>query len=397
MHEWKSFSAVLVLSAGLGACVAGAPDAGDAAGDAADAASEQAVSRNAGPIVVMTRNQYLGADLTQIITAPDPVAFNQAARDALDQIAANRFPERAISLALEIAVLRPDVVGLQEVFDFKLNGANGAPPYRDHLADTLRALALFGQRYDVVAQVQNLATTIPIDFDGDQVPDAGVDVLDRDVILVRHGLAATAVPYASLCARPSLDGGPGCNYQFVARAPTAVGELSIERGFVGVDVTVAGRAYRVVDTHLEVREIDPTSPLSAALQAAQAQELTAVLAASTPADRRLILVGDFNSSPADPITQVGDFTIVPPYIQLAAAGFTDAWRVDPRVREGLSCCQAEDLRNAVSTAVERIDLIWSRERPASVRAELVGSRPFEKTLGGLWPSDHAGVVGHLTF
>jgi hypothetical protein len=46
---------------------------------------------------------------------------------------------------------------------------------------------------------------------------------------------------------------------------------------------------------------------------------------------------------------------------------------------------------------ERIDLVFSRERPASARTDLVGSRPFERTLTGLWPSDHAGVVGRLQF
>src|SRR5262249_47668339 len=106
-------------------------------------------------ITVMTQNQYLGADLTGVITAPNPAALNQALVATLAQIAANNFPERAQALAKEIAGRDPEVVGLQEVFDFTLNGQNGAPPYRDHLVDTLSALAAQGRNYVVGASVQN--------------------------------------------------------------------------------------------------------------------------------------------------------------------------------------------------------------------------------------------------
>lgn len=399
MSMLKELSFAVVLLSPLASCLEAEPDAtaSDPATSDAIAALDTAGSR-ADSLIVMTRNQYLGADLTGVIASPDAATFNREAIAALDQVAANRFPERAFSLALEIALRRPDVVGLQEVFDFKLNGANGAPPFRNHLGDTLNALALLGQRYVVAAQVQNLAVTIPVDFNGDGAIDAGVGVLDRDIILVREGLAFTPVPYSAFCARPSLDGGPGCNYQVIVTAPTPVGELAIQRGFVGVDVTVNGRAFRVVDTHLEVPDIDPTNPLSAAIQAAQAQELTGILAATSPPDRTLVVVGDINSSPEDVITDVGGFTIVPPYLQLAAAGFTDSFVVDPRVRDGFTCCQAEDLRNAQSQLSERIDVIVSRERPVSARDEVVGSRQIERTpITRLWPSDHAGVVARLQF
>ena len=83
---------------------------------------------------------------------------------------------------------------------------------------------------------------------------------------------------------------------------------------------------------------------------------------------------------------------------MTGAGFIDSWLVDPRVRPGFTCCQAEDLRNDPSALNERIDLLLSRERPVAARAELVGSRPFERTLlQRLWPSDHAGVVSWLQF
>src|SRR5688500_4624060 len=109
----KSLCLGAALASSLGACVTETPETPEPS----DSEATADLSSQANRVVVMTRNQYLGADLTEIITAPDPVTFNRAARAALDQIAANRFPERALSLALEVAILRPDVIGLQEVFN----------------------------------------------------------------------------------------------------------------------------------------------------------------------------------------------------------------------------------------------------------------------------------------
>jgi hypothetical protein len=75
------------------------------------------------------------------VLAATPEDFLAAAEAVLAQIAANDFPERAAALAEEIAERRPDLVGLQEVCDLTLDGANGAPPFRDHLVDLLAALA----------------------------------------------------------------------------------------------------------------------------------------------------------------------------------------------------------------------------------------------------------------
>ena len=61
-----------------------------------------------GKIDVMTQNQYLGADLTPIITAPDAPSFNQALIDALEDVAANNYPARANRLAELIADRLPE-------------------------------------------------------------------------------------------------------------------------------------------------------------------------------------------------------------------------------------------------------------------------------------------------
>ena len=63
----------------------------------------------------MTRNLYLGADLTPAIAAPSLEALAAANGQILREVTANDFPTRAKGLAKEIRSERPDLVGLQEV------------------------------------------------------------------------------------------------------------------------------------------------------------------------------------------------------------------------------------------------------------------------------------------
>ena len=236
----------------------------------------------AGDIIkVMTQNQYLGADLTPLIEAAVGGSlkdFIAAVEDAFTQIAINNFPLRAQRLATEVALSNPDAIALQEVIDLKLNGENPGPPYVDHLTETLDALAAKGLYYVVAAKVINLNITMPIgpsDINGDLV-----SIVDRDVILVREGVAFTALSgyydpneptLGPLCGVPVSNPVPvlpfpptlestvsedGCNYTAVAEFKSPlIGKITINRGFVGVDVTVRGKDYRVVNTHLEVREL----------------------------------------------------------------------------------------------------------------------------------------------
>ena len=338
----------------------------------------------------MTRNQYLGADLAPVISATSPEEFLAAAQAALEQIAANNFPERAKALAEEIAEKRPHLIGLQEVFNFTLNGSNGSPPFRNHLADLLDALAAQGVEYYVAAVVQNLNLALPIFGVG------VVGITDRDVILARVDVPTWVVPVAASGCQASVD---GCNYQVVASVGTPVGPITIERGFVMVDALVEDGPFRFVNTHLEVRDLDPTNPLSSLIQAAQAFELLSILGAfPNPANAPIIIVGDINSSPEDPIVVVDPFTIVPPYTQLLGASYTDAWTFHPGKRPGYTCCELSDLSNRRPMLTERIDVIFSSDAPAKAKAKLVGDKPSDRTKPSrLWPSDHAGVFADLDF
>ena len=364
-------------------------------------------------IKVMTRNQYLGADLTPLILAQTESEFYSAATAALQQIAANFFPLRAQRLATEVVLTEPDVIGLQEVFDFTVNGINIGPPFVDHLATTLAALAARGQNYEEAAIVEHFHLTIslPFDVNGDGVSPDSVSVLDRDVILVREGVEwenvtglcgafeadNPAYPGVGNLKLTSTDSEEGCNYNILAgKEDTPIGPISIERGFVAVDVTVGGNTYRVVNTHLEERQPDPTNPASPIIQSLQAVVLMETLQITTPADLPLILLGDFNSSQED--EPIG--SIVPPYQIIAGSGFADAWNrnffalFDP----GYTCCQLDDLSNRRSLLDERIDIIFVRNTPFRAWAFVMGRVPiFPLFWPPNWASDHAGVFAHLIF
>jgi endonuclease/exonuclease/phosphatase family metal-dependent hydrolase len=281
----------------------------------------------------------------------------------------------------------------------------------DQLSETLAALRKNGAKYKAAAMVKNLDTAtvqiagfppgIPFSVNG---APALLTAIDRDVILVRSDLYGKPVSF-NCSGQESLD---GCNYRFIASAQLpGGGELRVERGFVGIDIKVQSNGYRLVNTHLEVREPDKDNSLSRVYQAAQAAELIATLKATTPHSRTLLVIGDLNSSPEDveipgplPLPEPFDRGITPPYWQLVDAGFTDTWTRRPHFALGLTCCQAEDLLNRKSELYERIDLIFTQQPVWVEDMQVVGARQWDKTLPTrprLWPSDHAGVAATLHF
>jgi hypothetical protein len=214
---------------------------------------------------------------------------------------------------------------------------------------------------------------------------AFLQVMDRDVILARNDVYTEKFAYP--CDRVSAD---GCNYNI----DLPLGPLgSVRRGFVAVNATVDTVNYRFVNTHLEV---EAGGPIPGEVQAAQAFQLVSTVLPSTPLNRRLIIVGDMNSSPNDAAS-----TLPTPYTIFGSVGLYDAWLLRPGNVSGLSCCQLEDLSNQQSLLTRRIDLVLSREMPRKVKdARLLGDVTADKTWPpgrGLWPSDHASVAGRLQY
>ncbi|MEO8213639.1 MAG: endonuclease/exonuclease/phosphatase family protein [Myxococcales bacterium] len=357
-------------------CLAGATVLGGCGDDAAAGAGASADSQ---PVSVMTRNLYLGAELSPLFFAPTVPDLATRAAVAWNQVKQSNFPERAVVLAGEIADAAPDVVALQEVTLFRTqipgDWQSGAAPNAttvelDFLQLLLQALDAGGAHYQRAAA----GTFTDVELPATDPTGASFDVRlsDRNVILVRDGLTFTEGPAAAFQAVVALPvGGPGG------------ATLTLTRGYVSADVRVGSRTARVVDSHLEV------SGLLGPTQEAQGRELTSALASY---GRPLILTGDFNS-PAD-----GSDTAT--YMQLtsgapASQRFRDAWQAGSGNATatrgaGATCCL--DLTAPQATPTQRIDLVLCR---GEIRASDARVIPPLKTPSGLWPSDHLGVYAQL--
>jgi endonuclease/exonuclease/phosphatase family metal-dependent hydrolase len=242
--------------------------------------------------------------------------------------------------------------------------------------------------YKLAAEVKNLDITV-------SMPGVGlVGVTDYDVILARDDVDTHIVDLEG--CRKSID---GCNYYVVASANTPVGPIDFERGFVAVDAFIGTFPVRFFNTHLELRDVDPTNPFSPFIQASQALELIKFLKLiPNPQNAPIIVVGDINSSPEHPVIGMGQIQIIPPYKQLEDAGYMDLWTLRNGNPPGFTCCQEENLLNPESVLSERVDLIFSSEAPINkVKVNTVGNDEADKTPSGLWPSDHAGVVAQMEF
>lgn len=341
-------------------------------------ATPSAAAQLPAPLRVMTRNLYLGADLTPVLAATSPQALVAAVTAVYANVQATDFPQRAEVLADEIAQSDPHLVGLQEAVLWRSQSPAGPGSAThieyDFLQILLDKLSTRGKHYAAVATV-----TVGGDFEAPRSTPAGLQdirLTDRDVLLARTDLPAQVFSVANAQAATFQNHMPICR-PVLGCPPNA--PLQVRRGWVAADATVHGHTTRVVTTHLE--------PASPTVQEAQTGEL---LAGPLNTAHPTVLLGDLNSAAGGVGAQPGS-TATQTHNNLLAAGFTDAWTATRPGDPGFTCCQAPDLRNPTSSLTQRIDYVLFRGNITALTSNRVGDTPADRTPSGLWPSDHAGV------
>jgi endonuclease/exonuclease/phosphatase family metal-dependent hydrolase len=357
------------------------------------ASSAQAKFGKGHQVNVMTRNLYLGADLTPAIAAKNTNEFVQANGKILRDVTANNFPVRAKGLAKEILKKKPDLVGLQEVALWRTGppslepllspaGATATTVRYDYLAELLAQLnkgkklyraAVVQPEFDFEAPADE--NQVPNDGPNGFIKDAEINgrLTMRDVILVRLGAGVVT-------SHPQKG-----NFSAMLTVQLSGVEVKVLRGWTALDAKVRGSGkFRFVNTHLEAFDDSNQVP---SIRAQQAAEL---VAKGGPATTSLpvILLGDLNSD--DDTVEGGDRQA---YQTLVKAGMRERSTDNP-----LGCCLKSSLLavgagGSVADFDHQVDHVMTRD-PKKVKL-LTSSVTGRQPVNGYWDSDHAGLFSSL--
>ncbi len=364
------------------------------------AASSVSAAKSEHVVRVMTRNLYLGADLTPGLEAGSLTQLNDAAGEIFNQVKENDFPVRAEGLAQEILKTRPDLVGLQEAALWRTeptckyilppNPYTARHVAYDYVKLLLKQLNKGQQRYRVVAIQPEFDFETEANTNGspDHSCDEDIRLTMRDAILARV--------HAGVTVKDPMSG-----HFKTLLAPKLVGLVTVPvtRGWVSIDARVRGSGwFRFVDTHLESFDSQASNPTNQGtdvgngkVRQAQAQEL---IGKDGPATGRspVVLVGDLNSdvkTPLKPGDGLADRTLL-------NAGFRERSTYNP-----LSCCLKTAVLRApggggrVSDFDHKVDHVMTNtpRKVRLVRSVITGRHPMH----GFWDSDHAGTFSVLAF
>jgi endonuclease/exonuclease/phosphatase family metal-dependent hydrolase len=363
------------------------------------AAVPTGASAKTGDVKVMTRNVYLGADLTPGVRATGFQELVNAAGGILNSVDKNKFGTRAKGLSAEILAQKPDLVGLQEAALWRTSPCTKTPipPQAttvryDYVKLLLAQLNKGKSRYKAVVSQNEFDFEIYSNTDGNTATSApgcpfGAEINGRltmrDVILVRRGVKTTR-------ARKG-------NFDTLLQVKPAGVPVNVTRGWTSVDATVGGsRKFRFVNTHLEAFDNQAsnntnkgTSLGNGQIREAQAKELVASGGPAAKNKLPVILLGDLNS---DKKTEVlpGDALA---YKVLLAAKFAERSATKP-----LSCCINADLLTTsgggkLSDFNHKVDHVMTDTptRVSLLRSTVTG----RKRANGFWDSDHAGLFSLL--
>jgi len=351
-------------------------------------------------LTVMTRNIYLGGDITRPIRAAldrsgraGALALGHANHELREIVDHTDFNARSKLLAEEIVTAQPDLIGLQEVALWRhgpmqldqMGRPDAAVVDYDFLTILLADLANRGVRYEIARVEQESDVEAPA-FTGD--PFAGtagsaedVRLTDHDVILVRDR------------AGIRIEGGGGGHYSQQFHVTLGGTTFRFIRGYAWTDVAVGSTTIRFITTHLESQ--------SAKLARAQAEELLKGPAANPSVST--VIACDCNSNPASPAAHsplpLGSGAAY--RVLTTDHGFADLWlQHSGRAGPGNTAALGELVTDNAADFDRRIDLVLAKPTPlvrlVVSRAEVTGNEPRDRDpLTKLWPSDHAGVVVQL--
>ena len=323
---------------------------------------------------VMTYNVDQGTGFEAVSAATTTTQFLVAVGQTITEVRATNPPDRMKALAKQILEANATLVSLQELdqwstgpFDLATQTCGTLTIEFDLLQELLQALRAQGGHYEIAVQQQEFA--IPA---------------TPGLILPGTFFCASVTSHVAILARTDLprelfhwnDAQAGVFTNTTSLA-TPAGPFPVLRGWVSVDARFGAGAFRFGGTHLE--------PSDANIRALQAKELRTRIGNTS---RPVILAMDANAQAA-PLPQ--DQT----YLDFLAAGYTDVWsELLPNV-PGFTATQPPPLTNPVSQLTQRIDLILTLGQINEEAIALFGNRPKDRTPGGQWPSDHAGVAARL--
>ncbi|HEX5955698.1 MAG TPA: endonuclease/exonuclease/phosphatase family protein, partial [Solirubrobacterales bacterium] len=267
------------------------------------------------PVKVMTRNIFLGADLSPALNANSFPAFTAANGAILREVEATDFPRRVIGLAQEIQQKKPDLIGIQEGAWWRTGppptlqapyaqGPNGnftaTTDKYNFLQILLGALEDRGLSYEIAVEKVEFDFEAPTDYDNN--PNTGLfggEVMGRltmrDAILVNEDSRVKA----------KLKNPQSGTYSSLYTPNISGIDVPVTRGWTAGDITVqkgkgrskVKRKFRFVNTHFEAFDDETQVP---SIRAQQAMEVLAGPASK----KRTIMLGDFNSNV--PGVQPGD-------------------------------------------------------------------------------------------